>query len=108
MGADLSLPEREAVRIPVQWDATANGGFTTSDKPYNPIVDGEPYGYEQVNVADQLPDPDSLLSRISRLVDARQLCTEITDGSVTLRLDACEYAWLRGDRRGERVPLGTP
>jgi maltose alpha-D-glucosyltransferase/alpha-amylase len=32
----------------------------------------------------------------------------IEDGRVTFDLDATGYVWLRGDRRGERVPLGSP
>jgi hypothetical protein len=31
MGEDLSLPERTAIRTPMQWSATANAGF--SDAP---------------------------------------------------------------------------
>ena len=30
MGDDLSLPEREAVRTPMQWSADPNGGFSAA------------------------------------------------------------------------------
>lgn len=33
---------------------------------------------------------------------------EIADGEITFELDACDYVWVRGDKRGERVPLGEP
>jgi maltose alpha-D-glucosyltransferase/alpha-amylase len=32
----------------------------------------------------------------------------LDDGQVRVELDACEYLWLRGDRAGERVPVGDP
>ncbi len=172
MGSDLSLPGRGSVRTPMQWSANENGGFSSADPEdcYNPVIDHEEYGYEAVNVADQLNDPDSLLSRIKRLIDARTICTEIGrgeyhivgvdpkevfvhqmehkdtvlmaahnsateyrevtvpfevpgdaaidivgpgdyeihGGEITFRLDDCEYVWVRGDKRGERVPLGEP
>jgi maltose alpha-D-glucosyltransferase/alpha-amylase len=172
MGADLDLPERESVRTPMQWSDNRNAGFSTADADelYHPVVDEGRYGYQSINVADQLREQDSLLNRIRRLVDARTLCTELSSGDfsivdvepkevwvhrvdhgrttlltahnlaaeprtvtvdfdapadattrvvgpgdyevdagrATFDLDATEYAWLRGDRHGERVPLGSP
>jgi hypothetical protein len=32
MGADLSLPERQAVRTPMQWTAERHGGVSTADQ----------------------------------------------------------------------------
>jgi len=172
MGADLSLPEREAVRTPMQWSNDRNAGFSTADPDdlYNPVIDEGEFGYEHVNVADQLTDDGSLLRRIQRIVEARHRCPEISsgefsvvgveprevwvhridagntvllaahntaderrevavdfeppaetttrvvgpgdygvaEGRCTFGLDACDYVWLRADRRGERVPLGEP
>jgi len=171
MGADLSLPEREAVRTPMQWDDSPNGGFSTAapEDCYNPVVDEGAYAYDRVNVAAQRDDPDSLLSRVEALVAARDACPEIArgdyrapetdhketrvhrfdhergdgedtdgtvllcahnladdyreeivgfdvdpdtvehvvgdgehyvaEGGVTFKLDACDYAWLRGEKR---------
>jgi maltose alpha-D-glucosyltransferase/alpha-amylase len=172
MGADLDLPEREAVRTPMQWSDNRNAGFSSADADdlVNPVVDEGPFAYDETNVAAQFTDPDSLLNRIERLVDARHLCTEISgghfevvdvepkevlvhrisqeatellcahntgsepcevtvdvgapataatdvagdadfdiaDGTCTFSLGPCEYVWVRGDTRGERVPLGEP
>ena len=172
MGSDLSLPERESVRTPMQWSDNKNGGFSQADSEdcYNPVIDEGEYSYEHLNVADQRNARDSLLNRIKRLVDARTVCTEIghgryhivdvapkevfvhrmdhrntvlmaahnsaseprevscqfevppdtatdivgpgeytiEDGNITFHLDACDYVWVRGDKRGERVPLGQP
>ena len=63
MGDDTSLPDRDAVRTPMQWDPH------TGDLR-RPVVRGE-YGPEHVNVADQLADPDSLLHHIRNLIATR-------------------------------------
>ncbi len=51
MGEDLSLPERQALRTPMQWSDTENGGFTSSDHPVLPVIAEGEYGYPLVNVA---------------------------------------------------------
>ena len=33
MGDDLSLPERNCARTPMQWSTEPHGGFTKADKP---------------------------------------------------------------------------
>ena len=82
MGSDLWLPEREAVRTPMQWDDTENGGFSTADREecYNPPVMDTAHGYHHINVADQRRDPGSLLTRIQDIIEARHRNTEISDG----------------------------
>ena len=83
MGSDLSLPEREAVRTPMQWDDSPNGGFSTADPEncYNPVIDEGEYAYDRINVAAQRDDPDSLLSRVRDLSAARDRCPEIARGN---------------------------
>ena len=49
MGDDLSLPERECGRTPMQWPTEPHGGFTKSDRPVKPVISGGPYGYEHMN-----------------------------------------------------------
>jgi maltose alpha-D-glucosyltransferase/alpha-amylase len=48
MGEDLSLPQREAVRTPMQWSDEPNGGFSTAEKTVHPVISGGLYGYERV------------------------------------------------------------
>src|SRR5689334_4146126 len=64
MGDNLSLPERNAIRTPMQWDETANAGFSTAPraKLVRPVVSNGQYRYRSVNVAAQRRDPKSLLS----------------------------------------------
>ena len=77
MGDDLTLPERGAVRTPMQWSGERNAGFSTADKPVVPVVSGGPYGYEHVNVEQQRRDPDSLLRWMTRMIRLRIECPEI-------------------------------
>ena len=59
MGDDLSLPERNAVRMPMQWTPNRN---------------------KAPNVADQQRDPGSLLSWFQRAVTMRKQCAEYGNG----------------------------
>jgi len=76
MGDDLSLPERQSVRTPMQWTADRHGGFCTADKPVLPVVSEGPFGCQHVNVAEQRRDPGSLLNCTERLIRMRKECPE--------------------------------
>jgi maltose alpha-D-glucosyltransferase/alpha-amylase len=77
MGDDLSLPERAAVRTPMQWTPDFQGGFSSAKKTLLPVVSQGPFGTRRVNVADQRRDPQSLLNCIERLIRMRKECPEI-------------------------------
>ncbi|RDV14496.1 trehalose synthase [Pontibacter diazotrophicus] len=78
MGEDLSLPEREAVRTPMQWSDEKNAGFSTADKELDtPVIDEGKYAYARVNVEAQLRDPNSFLNWTANIIEARKLCPEI-------------------------------
>jgi maltose alpha-D-glucosyltransferase / alpha-amylase len=83
MGEDLSLEGRYAIRTPMQWSATANGGFSTSDKPVRPVISGGEYGFETLNVTAQRADPDSLLSWFERMIRTLREIPEVGAGSCT-------------------------
>ena len=55
MGDDLSLPERNSVRTPMQWRDAKNAGFSTAepDQLIRPVIDSGEYSYHKVNVAAQ-------------------------------------------------------
>jgi maltose alpha-D-glucosyltransferase/alpha-amylase len=82
MGENLELPEREAIRTPMQWDDTPNAGFSRADPGDLPVpVIGEgPYGYPQVNVTDQRRDSHSLLVWFERILHTLRECEEIGSG----------------------------
>jgi maltose alpha-D-glucosyltransferase/alpha-amylase len=81
MGDDLSLEERDAVRTPMQWSSGPNAGFSRAPRRQCalPVIARGPYGYRQVNVADQYGDPSSLLHFVRRAVRARRELREFGD-----------------------------
>ncbi|MGU7556376.1 IS481 family transposase [Klebsiella pneumoniae] len=104
MGDDLSLPERYAVRTPMQWSAAANAGFSRAardDLPVKPVASGR-FRYQRINVETALRHPRSLLHRVRNMVLAR---TEYTEpGSLpftllTLKPDAVLGLLYRSESR---------
>jgi len=77
MGDDLSLPERNCARTPMQWSNEPHGGFTKSDKARLPVISGGPYGFEHINAAIQRRHPDSLLNWTERIIRMRKEVPEI-------------------------------
>ncbi|HEY2522328.1 MAG TPA: alpha-amylase family protein [Streptosporangiaceae bacterium] len=82
MGDRLDLPEREAIRTPMQWDGTEGAGFSRAspDRFVAPLVDEGPYSYKNVNVTDERLDPNSLLTWFERILHALRECEEIGGG----------------------------
>lgn len=74
MGEDLSMEGRSSVRTAMQWSNDKNGGFSTAstDKLIRNVISGGDFGFEKVNVSDQLRDPDSFLTWISKAIDYRK------------------------------------
>jgi maltose alpha-D-glucosyltransferase/alpha-amylase len=81
MAENLAIDGRYSVRAPMQW--SSDGGFTASDTPRRPMVQGE-YGPERINVASQRRDPHSLLNWLERLIRRRRECPELGVGTLTL------------------------
>ena len=64
---DLRHTSRDNSRTPMQWNASANGGFTTAPKPWlaaNP-------NYATINAAQEVADPDSIYNYTARLIALR-------------------------------------
>jgi maltose alpha-D-glucosyltransferase / alpha-amylase len=87
MGDNIWLHDRNGVRTPMQWQSGWNAGFSTSDAAalYAPLIQGEPYGPQRVNVADQQSNPDSLWHALQRMVAIRKTSLAFGRGS---------FAWL--------------
>jgi maltose alpha-D-glucosyltransferase/alpha-amylase len=81
MGDDLSLPERSAIRTPMQWSRAKNGGFSCAPKTILPVIDAGPYGYERLNESDQRRDAQSMLNWTERIIRMRKECPEIGWGN---------------------------
>ncbi len=84
MGEDLSLPERNAIRTPMQWSTDRHGGFSTvrnKRQLRRPVIDDGEYGYERVNVDAQDRDPTSLLGWFRRILATMRECPEFNVGT---------------------------
>ena len=94
MGENLDVPGRMAVRTPMQWAPGATAGFTDAAPRMivAPVPDGE-FGPDRVSVADQLDDPDSLLSWFEMLNRRFRENPVLGLGEVTV-LDVDEHAVL--------------
>jgi len=123
MGDDLSLPERECARTPMQWSADQNGGFSTARRTILPVISDPIYGYKRVNVEGQRRDPHSLLNWVERKIRMRKECPEISWGDwKILKTNAddvlvMEYTWREHSLivlhnfvdkpRAVRIPVST-
>jgi len=75
MGDNIWLPDRDAVRTPMQWTPDRNAGFSTADpgKLYLPLIQSLVYHYQQHNVEAQLAQPTSLLHFVHGMLAVRRL-----------------------------------
>lgn len=73
MGDDLALPERLAVRTPMQWSNEPNAGFSraAAESLAAPVIDEGDYAFETLNVYAQTLSRDSLLARTSNMIRTR-------------------------------------
>ena len=86
MGENLALEGREAIRTPMQWDSSRNGGFSSADagELARPVVTRGRYSATKVNVTDQQRDPHSLLRWFENLVHTLREAPEIGAGHCTV------------------------
>lgn len=88
----LLRKSRDNARTPVQWDASANGGFTTGTPwiPVNP-------NYTTINAEAQVNDPNSVFHYYRQLLALRKQHEIIVYGDFTLLLDEDEsiFAYTR-------------
>jgi maltose alpha-D-glucosyltransferase/alpha-amylase len=101
MGDDLTLPERDCARTPMQWSTEPHGGFTKSQTPVLPVISEGAYGFEHVNVAAQRREPNSLLNWLERVIRMRKEVPEIGWGNFSVlptgraEVVALQYVWRK-------------
>ncbi len=88
----------ELIRTPMQWSAAANAGFT-SGRPWQPVN----RGFEQLNVATQNTDSDSLLSHYRWLIHLRHDHPALLRGRLIPVESSCDatVAFLRQVSAGD-------
>lgn len=88
---------RDHARVPMAWDASHAGGFTTGE-PWLP-GDGS---HASVNVAAQTGDPASVLEWYRRLIALRRASRTLVYGTtVTERSPRGVWRYRRADEQGE-------
>ena len=91
---------RDSARTLVQWDDTANAGFTSADKPWfyaNP-------NYPRINVAQQEGDPDSILHFYRKAIALRKTLPVVRHGAYRehFRRSGRHYVYSR-EMAGEKL-----
>jgi alpha-glucosidase len=99
----LTRTSRDNSRTPMQWDASANAGFSTG----KPWLKANP-NYPAINVAQQEEDPDSILNFHRRLIRLRKAEPVLVHGRYTLLMatDPQIYAYTR-TMNGEAIVVLT-
>lgn len=65
--ANLRKTSRDHARTPMQWDASANGGFTTGPKAWLAVNPN----YKEINAAQEEKDPESIYNYFSKMLAFR-------------------------------------
>ncbi|QTH43642.1 alpha-glucosidase [Cohnella sp. LGH] len=87
--ASINAKGRDNARTPMQWDDTANAGFTTG----TPWLRVNP-NYKSINAASELADPDSIFHTYKRLIALRKEHPIVAWGSYELIEDVPEQLFL--------------
>jgi glycosidase len=71
---------RDEVRTPMQWDGGKNAGFSSADQTWLPVQES----YQQINVAAEEQDNNSLLNMIRSVLHVRSKEKALQEGDLTL------------------------
>lgn len=91
---------RDNARTPMQWDDSANAGFTTGT-PWIKVNDN----YDKINAKSQVDDPDSIFSCYKKLVQLRKDYPVFVDGKFTLLLEDDENIFAYSRKNEENTML---
>ena len=102
---------RDGVRTPMQWDTTANAGFSTAAKTWLPVGSD----YKARNVAAQMADPNSILNYYRALIRLRRENVAMREGTFELlaESDPNVLCWTQKASDGSAIVValnftGTP
>lgn len=91
---------RDNARTPMQWDDSANAGFTTGT-PWIKVNDN----YDKTNAKSQVDDPDSIFSCYKKLVQLRKDYPVFVDGKFTLLLEDDENIFAYSRKNEEKTMI---
>ena len=91
---------RDNARTPMQWDDSANAGFTTGT-PWIKVNDN----YDKINAKSQVDDPDSIFSCYKKLVQLRKDYPVFVDGKFTLLLEDDENIFAYSRKNEEKTMI---
>ena len=91
---------RDNARTPMQWDDSANAGFTTGT-PWIKVNDN----YDKINARSQVDDPDSIFSCYRKLVQLRKDYPVFVDGKFTLLLEEDENIFAYSRKNEEKTMI---
>lgn len=91
---------RDNARTPMQWDDSANAGFTTGT-PWIKVNDN----YDKINAKSQVDDPDSIFSCYKKLVQLRKDFPVFVDGKFTLLLEDDENIFAYSRKNEENTMI---
>ncbi len=72
MGDNIHLHDRNGLRTPMQWDATAQAGFSSNPHLYAPLIKSVGFTPDVVNVDAQMKDPNSLWHTLQKMIQIRK------------------------------------
>ena len=98
--AVIAFKSRDNGRTPMQWDATANAGFTTG-QPWLRVTPN----HETVNAAAAIADPDSVFHHYRQLIDLRHQLEVVRQGCFELLLPEDESLFCYSRTLGAEVLL---
>jgi maltose alpha-D-glucosyltransferase/alpha-amylase len=100
MGDNIWLFDRNGVRTPMQWTRGENAGFSVADSGqlYAPVIQGEVYSPQRVNVSDQKDNPTSLFNVLQNMIAVRKEHPAFGRG---------EFAWVKTGRQTVAACLRT-
>jgi oligo-1,6-glucosidase len=75
--ANLQHMSRDNARTPMQWDGSANGGFTTGKTPWLAVNPN----YKEINAAEELKNPDSIYHYTQAMIALRHKTPALVYGT---------------------------
>ena len=107
-GADVMTSiyakSRDNARTPMQWDGSANAGFTAGE-PWIEVNEN----YRQINAETEMADPDSVFRFYQKLIALRKEYPVIVDGKFTLLFPEDEqiFAYTRSSKDSQLLVLAN-